>query len=94
MASNEVFYVRRHGQVNRCTMSRISVMSSIAKRTPFPAQTAFLDAAIGHVVDAPRRYVANDDAAYLELLKGTVGVHQVAREDPRLQAELASVHGG
>jgi hypothetical protein len=31
---NEVFYVRRRGQVKRSTMSRISVMSSIAKRTP------------------------------------------------------------
>ena len=54
-------------------------MSSIAKRTSsLPT--------IGHVVEAPRGYVADDAAAYLELLKGTVGVHQVAREDPSMEA--------
>jgi len=31
---NEVFYLRRRDQVKRSTISRISVMSSIGKRTP------------------------------------------------------------
>src|SRR5215218_4297168 len=55
------------------------------------AGAGVLDAAVGHLVGAEARHVADDHATDLELSRGAEGGLQVAGEDPRLQPEPAVV---
>ena len=55
------------------------------------AETAVLDAAVRHVVHAPARHVADDDAADVELVPCAHGLVEVACEEAGLEAEVAVV---
>src|SRR3954451_8590265 len=53
------------------------------------AGSGILDAAVGHVVDAERRHVVDHQPARVDPVERLLHDPQVAREDPRLEAELA-----
>src|SRR4249919_3928281 len=57
----------------------------------FAAEARMLHAAIGHVVDAEARHVADDDAADFQAIPGPHRMRQVAGEHAGLQAEVAVV---
>ena len=55
------------------------------------AQTAVLDATVGHVVHSERGHVADDDTANVQFIPGLLGLEQVPGKDACLQSKLAVV---